>query len=171
VNQLLDKLTGGDRRSIGRVGEVVAAVSNDPTLFEDLVQGLLADDPLIRMRAADAVEKISVQHPEYVQPYKEMLINHIAKSTQQEVRWHIAQLFPRLRATQAERSTMVAVLWDYLDDKSVIVQVCAMQALVDFAATDPRIRVAVRKAVEERTRTGSPALRSRGKRLLQKLDT
>jgi hypothetical protein len=54
---------------------VVAAVGNNPVLFDDLFQGLLTDDPLIRMRAADAVEKITVRHPDYIQPYKELLIN------------------------------------------------------------------------------------------------
>lgn len=74
MERILDKLSGGDRRSIGRVDEVVADVLRDPSLFERVFDGMLSDDPIIRMRAADAVEKITAQHPEYLQHYKEKLI-------------------------------------------------------------------------------------------------
>ena len=57
VDNLLAKLQGGDRRSIGRVDEVVREVLADPSLFRLLFEGMLHEDPLIRMRAADAPEK------------------------------------------------------------------------------------------------------------------
>ncbi len=66
---LLQKLTGGDRRSTGRVEEVVAEVLAKPKYFRLVFEGMLAEDPLVRMRAADAVEKISLQHPEYLRPF------------------------------------------------------------------------------------------------------
>lgn len=56
---LLEKLLGGDRRSIGEANEVVGDVLRDPSLFGVVFESLLNDDPLIRMRAADAVEKIT----------------------------------------------------------------------------------------------------------------
>jgi len=84
--RVLKKLEGGDRRSIGRVNEVVADVLNDPTLFEVVFYGMLSDDPIIRMRSADAVEKITARHPEYLQPYKTKLIQQVAKIDQEEVR-------------------------------------------------------------------------------------
>jgi hypothetical protein len=55
---ILAKLEGGDRRSIGNSEEVVQTVSKNPALFEELFSGLLADDPVVRMRAADAIEKL-----------------------------------------------------------------------------------------------------------------
>ena len=62
---LLDHLTGGDRRSIGRANEVVTAVLANPALLSELVPGLAHDDPLIRMRAADALAKVGEQRPEF----------------------------------------------------------------------------------------------------------
>jgi hypothetical protein len=38
-----------------------------------------------------------VKHPEYLQPYKEILIKQITKSEQQEVRWQVAQMDPHLQ--------------------------------------------------------------------------
>ncbi len=54
MHPILSKLEGGDRRSIGKANEVVAEVLADPTLFEVVFSGLFSDDPLVRMRVADA---------------------------------------------------------------------------------------------------------------------
>ena len=69
---ILKKLEGGDRRSIGQVAKVVDAVIEQPALFGTVFKAMLVDDPIVRMRAADAVEKISETQPHYFQPYKEL---------------------------------------------------------------------------------------------------
>ncbi len=167
--ELVNRLMGGDRRSIGRSNEVVAAVLAEPSLFGVLFGGLWSSDPLIRMRAADAQEKITAQHPAWLQPYKEQLIRQVARSQEQEVRWHVAQMFPRLQANQEERLAMVVILLNYLSDKSKIVKTFAMQALADLAEQDATLRPEVVGVLEEQTRSGSPAMQSRGRKLLQRL--
>jgi HEAT repeat protein len=77
--KILSKLRGGDRRSIGKVGEVVCAVRKKPDLFNDLVTGLFDEDPVVRMRAADAMEKISSDNPEFLRPSQK---NKRAKTVQ-----------------------------------------------------------------------------------------
>lgn len=151
------------------VVEVVAAALADPRLFGDLVEGMLVDDPLIRMRAADAVEKITADHPEYLRPYKQMILNRIAKIDQQEVRWHVAQLLSRLPLNRAERRRAVKILNDYLNNESRIVKTFAMQALADIAEQDSRLRPAIIRQLKRLTRTGSPAMKSRGRKLIAKL--
>ncbi len=74
MHELLALLEGGDRRSIGNVNAVIAAVEHDPSLIDVLFQGMLSEDPLIRMRAADAIEKITRKHLDWLQPYKEQLL-------------------------------------------------------------------------------------------------
>lgn len=86
MNPLFHKLESGDRRSIGRSEEVVADVLKDATLFDVLAGGLSADDAIVRMRAADAMEKISAIHPEYLHPHKKFLIALPAESHEKEVR-------------------------------------------------------------------------------------
>jgi len=170
MHDLLKKLEGGDRRSIGRVDEVVAQVLDDPSLFEAIFDGMLSTNPLIRMRSADAVEKIAAQRPEYLQPHKEKLIGQVARIDQQEIRWHVAQMLPRLKLTQEERATAVEILLDYLGDKSKIVKTFAMQALADFAERDASLRPTVIRLLEELATTGSPAMKSRGRKLLERLN-
>jgi len=171
MHELLSRLTGGDRRSIGCTGEVVAAVLGEPSLFGVLFSGLWSSDPLVRMRAADALEKITRKHPEWLQPYKEQLIWRVAQSPEQEVRWHVAQMFSRLQTSRDEQAAMVAILLDYLGDGSKIVKTFAMQALADLAEQDVGLRPEVIRVLEVQTRTGSPAMQSRGRKLLRCLTT
>ncbi len=166
---ILKKLAGTDRRSIGKSEEVVADVLVDPALFDVIFEGLLHDDPVIRMRCADAVEKITVIHPEYLRPYKKKLIRQVAQIDQQEVRWHVAQLLSRVQLSPAERRVVVGILTDYLQDKSRIVKTFSMQALADIAEQDADLRPAIVAQLEELTCTGSPAMQSRGRKLLTRL--
>ena len=169
MNPILDKLKGGDRRSIGRSNEVVVEVLADPGLFGVVFEGMLDDDPLIRMRCADAIEKMTVNHPEYLRPYKTKLIRQVAAIDQQEVRWHVAPLLSRVDLTPRERRAVVAILQGYLKDESKIVKTLSMQALADMAEQDASLRAPIIRQLEELTRSGSPAMRSRGRKLLAKL--
>lgn len=169
MNEILAKLRGGDRRSIGRANEVVDDVLRDPPLFDAVFQGMVSDDPVVRMRAADAAEKITAKHPEYLEPYKTALIEEVALIDQQEVRWHVAQMLPRLDLTEAERQRAVAILFDYLNDDSRIVQVNAMQALADLAVQDEVLRARVSNKIAALVATGSAAVRNRGRQLLERL--
>jgi len=86
MQRILAKLRGGDLRSKGRSEEVLEDVLKNPDLLPILFNGLLHDDPVIRMRVADAVEKIARKRADLLQPFKNRLIEKVAKINQQEVR-------------------------------------------------------------------------------------
>ena len=169
MHAILKKLQGGDRRSIGKVDEVVDQVLGSTPLFEELINGLFADDPVIRMRTADAVEKITLKKPDLLHPHKKKLIRLAGDTEQQEVRWHMAQILPRLILKSDDRKTIVEIFFAYLNDKSKIVVTFALQALADFAAKDKKLRSRVIRVLEDLSDTGSPAMKSRGKKLLGRL--
>lgn len=169
MKSIVDELAGGDRQSIGRTNEVVADVLKNPSLFSEVFNWILSDDPLIRMRSADAAEKITAKRPEYLQDYKRTLIYKVAKIDQQEVRWHFAQMLPRLALSKRESEVVVKILMSYLLDKSSIVRTFSMQALADIAAKQESLRPQVVRLLKRLTKTGTPAMRSRGRKLLEKI--
>jgi len=59
---------------IGRSDQVAAMVSKAPELFPELIAGLWSEDPLVRMRAADAAEKVTRKNRELLLPYKRELL-------------------------------------------------------------------------------------------------
>ena len=171
--KILEKLKGGDLRSIGRSEEVVQDILENPTLFEAVFKGLLDVDPRIRMRSADVLEKASSKHPEYLQPFKTRLINEISKIEQQEVRWHVAQMFSYLEVDKGERDKIIEILFSYIESpgKSKIVKTFSMQTLANLAEKDEGIRPRIQKKLEEIINTGSPAMVNRGQKLIKKLKT
>jgi HEAT repeat protein len=170
VYAILKMLEGGDRHSIGRSNEAVALVLEKPELFDVLISGMTLDDPLVRMRCADAAEKVTVIHPEYLRPYKRTLIEDLSRIEQQEVRWHVAAMLSRLPLTAKEQQRVVEILLSYTNDRSSIVRTIAMQALADLAMRDGKLKPLVRRHIEELIVIGTPAMRARGKLLLAELN-
>lgn len=167
---ILALLAGGDRRSIGRANQVAAAVLQSPGTFPQLIKGLWSEDSLVRMRAADAIEKISREQPELLRPYKKELLGLMHEAEQKEMRWHLAVLMPRLPLNVAERALAVAVLKEYLEDRSSIVRTCALQALADFAVESSDLRSEVIDLLRQALRAGSAAMKARSRKLLARLE-
>jgi HEAT repeat protein len=170
MHPLIAKLQGTDRPSIGRAEEVVGDVLADPGQFRPVFDAMLTPDPVVRMRAADAVEKITRRRADLLQDLEHRVLTEVAAVDQPEVRWHVAQLLPRLALTPPQRARATAVLRGFLDDDSRIVRTCAMQALADLAEHDEQMRRWVLPLLAELTRTGTPAMRSRGRKLLARLE-
>jgi len=170
VNQIEKLLRVGDRRTTGKAEAVIKRVLSQPALFDKVMHAILADHPGLRMRASDVAEKITREHPEWLTPYKRLMIKRIASITQKEVRWHTAQMLPRLKLTKKERATVFGLLLVYLDDESRIVRTFTMQALAELAMQDQTYLDRVRDLIQELITHGTPAMRSRGKRLLVTLD-
>jgi hypothetical protein len=163
---ILSLLSGGDRRSIGRADEVAAAVSKNPRLFSELMEGLWSKDPLVRMRTADAAEKVARTNAALLQPYKKKLLALLAEAEEQELRWHLAAMVPRLALSAAERRVASATLQSYLEDRSSIVRTFALQGLADLAQDDLEMRAGVIELLREACRNGTPAMKARGRKLL-----
>jgi hypothetical protein len=170
---ILRLLEGGDRRTIGRADQVAALVSKDPGLFPALMAGLWSDDPLVRMRAADATEKVTRKEHEFLQPYKKELLGLMAETKEQELRWHLAAMVPRLSLNARERQLAVASMYGYLEDRSSIVKTSALQGLADLANLtddDSSLRPKVIEVLREALRNGTPAMKARSRKLLLRLE-
>jgi len=162
-------LAGRDRRSIGRANEVARLVLKEPRRFRELIACLWHENSIIRMRAADAAEKVSTQKPRLLDRYKAELLGLLAETEQIELRWHLAQMVPRLRLTSLERQSAAAALQRYLDDRSSIVKTCALQGLAHLAQNHAGLRGIVKQLLEESVQSGTPAMKARARKLLKKL--
>ena len=166
---IIQTLSGGDRRSIGRSQDVVDFVLNNAHRVGQVIAGLSHDDPIVRMRCADVAEKVSKQHADWLQPFKKTLLRIGASSSQQEVRWHIARMLPRVMLSEREKQAAISLLYEYLEDKSHIVKTFSMTALAELAIDDVDLRKKVIPTLKRLIRVGSPAMQSRGRKLLDRL--
>ncbi len=165
---LRQQLSGGDRRMNHMVKTVIAQV-NEPVLFAELTQLVENENELVRMRAADAIEKITKRHPDWLQPYAHKLVNEWSSIEQQEVRWHIALLFPRVQLTQLQRQQVIKNLMAWLQPttKSSIVRVFSLQALFELKVGNIGALLA---EILDNAAT-PPSLRTRAKKLFKQMST
>ena len=66
------------------------------------------------MRAADATEKVTRKHRALLQPYKKELLGLMTEAQEQELRWHLAVMVPRLPLNAKERQVAISSLNRYL---------------------------------------------------------
>ena len=89
-----DALTlGGKSNSLGRAGEVVDTVLGDKSRLGELYDCLFLEDAWVRMRAADALEKVCRVHPEWIESYIDRFEDELAISDQPSIQWHLAQIY------------------------------------------------------------------------------
>ena len=168
--RIAQRLSGGDRRSLGSSDSIADELIRNPSLASELVRCLWSDDECVRMRAADALEKASLKTPQILQHFKPELLRLAAQEQQKEVRWHLAQMVPRLSLNARERQRAITAFREYLNDSSSIVKTFAMQALADLAGEDSDARSEVTDLLRVLSRSGTPAMRARGRKLLARLE-
>jgi hypothetical protein len=102
--------------------------------------------------------------------YKEELLGLLEETTQQEMRWHLAALIPRLPLTEGEIGRAWTALTRYLNDRSSIVKTFALQGLADLARLDPALRESAKNLIEDAARAGTAAMKARARKLLRVLE-
>lgn len=165
-------LDGGnvhDRRSIGRADELVRLLQRRPRLLPQLIREMWNPNPVIAMRAADAVEKLTRTNATPLQKFKNELCGLAEETAQQELRWHLAAMIPRLQLSWAEHRRFYRVLTHYLQDKSSIVKTFALQGLFDLSAGNPALRPEVEEFLRSALKTGTAAMKARSRRLLSRM--
>jgi len=125
---------GGKSNSLGRAAEVIELVLRDTSRLDELYNCLFSDDAWVRMRAADALEKICRQHPDWLQPYIDKFPDELATSPRASIQWHLAQIYSQVELTDSQRDFAVRWLEHLLATKDVdwIVAANAMDALAKF---------------------------------------
>ena len=85
-------------------------------------------DILAKLKGATAVRLANLG--------KRQLLGTVSVLEDKELRWHVAQMLPRLKVTPNEQKVVLRILMAYLKDGSSIVKTFSMQALADLAMRD-----------------------------------
>ena len=161
---------GRQRLSSGRVCEVVKLVQAHPKKASQLIECLWDEDPGVAMRAADALEKLTHSDPSLLCAWKAPLLGLLTEATGKKLRWNLSLMISRLELTGPECRRAAEILQSWLEDSSSIVKTCALQGLADLTRQDPSLRSAVVDLLRIHSRSGTPAMRARGRILLKRLE-
>lgn len=119
------------------------------------------------MRAADAVEKITIRNKHYLEPHKDQLLAILKSADHKELKWHIAQLLPRTALSKNELEDVWHKLnyWALNKHESKIVRVNALQGLFDLSTTHPVLQESFRHTLKALEHEPIPSLQARIRKL------
>lgn len=125
---------GGKSNSLGRASEVIKQVLQDRSRLAELYRCLFEKDPWTRMRAADSVEKICREHPDWLAPYIGKLQAELSASTQPSIQWHLAQIYRQVDLDTAQKAAATMWLEQLISTPEVdwIVAANVMDTLMQF---------------------------------------
>jgi HEAT repeat protein len=162
-------LSGGHPNSLGNTEHVVREVQRSEDLLEPLFRTLRSDDPVVRMRAGDALEKVCREHPEWFSA-RFGDVRSMGAIDQPSVQWHTAQILTHLDLNPAQRQWGLRWLWRTLertDDWIVISE--TLTALAGFASTSPALKPRLAAALRKHSTDRRPAVARRAAKLQDQL--
>lgn len=155
-------MKGGDLRSIGHSGKVIPLINNQEN-FDRLFELFFHKDRLVVMRTADAIEKITIDHPEYLKDYKTEILNIFKQAEEKELKWHLAQIVSRVELNEKELGLIWKILTNWtLDPKeSRIVRTNSVHGLFNLLSQYPELEQDFRLTIDQVTKENIPSINAR----------
>lgn len=158
----------GHKNSLGRVNDVIEQVLLDHTRIEELYRTMFNDDAWVRMRGADAFEKICREHPGWIRPYIDRIQKDLFASQQPSIQWHIAEIYCQVDLNEHQKAQAISWLTERLSSVDVdwIVAANSMKALAYFAAKGDVTTSSLQASLKVQLNHKSNAVVKRAKKLL-----
>ncbi len=159
-------LSGGDLRSIGKSNSVIKQI-RDQNSFDKLFGCIFHKDRLVVMRTADAIEKITIEHPEYLLKHKKKILELCIRAESKELKWHLALLLPRIELNIKENRKALNILKQWAMDKQEyrIVRVNSVQGLFELSQKHKNITKELEHIFHKLYKENIPSLKARIKKL------
>jgi len=166
MKDFADLLGGKDLRSITKSSEVVQYVQ-DQQSFDVLFGLLVHPQRTLVMRAADAIEKITLTHKEFLQPHKRQLLSLLKGAMNKELKWHLAQLIPRVKLNKGELNDVCRILTDWVHSptESKIVRVNSLQGLFELSVQFPAVKADFDRTLSALEHEPIPSIQARVRKL------
>jgi hypothetical protein len=175
MREKLEDMLGedGHKNSLGRVNDVIDRVLSDSSRVEELYNAMFNNDAWVRMRAADAFEKICREHPEWIQPYVDRIQSDLSKSEQPSIQWHIAEIYCQVELDERQKAHAIEWLKKLLSSVEVdwIVAANSMKALAYFGAKGDISKSDLKSSLKIQLGHKSNAVVKRAKKLLEEFAT
>lgn len=166
INPFEELMKRGDLRSIGHSEEVIPLIDNRQN-FDKLFELLFHNDRLVVMRTADAVEKITIDHPEYLKAHKKEILNLFDKAEDKELKWHLAQIVSRVKLNENEAGKAWQILtgWALDPKESRIVRTNSVHGLFNLLSQYPGLEQDFLLTIDQVTKENIPSINARLRQL------
>lgn len=159
-------LSGGDLRSTGASDDAAGALLAGTWTAGDFLRLIEKSAPVVRMRAADALEKATRSSPQLLAGAARRMLALLDSTQPKEVRWHLLQMAPRVRWPARRIPALLVAVEAAFTDTSAIVRASALQALAELSLQSRQFRGPFEARLKQASGSRSPSLRARARRLV-----
>jgi hypothetical protein len=163
-------LTGGDRRDIAQSNRVRTLVEETPSRVEELAALTTDEDWLVTQRALDLLEKLAHDHPEWIEPFKEVFIGPLSASDKWEIRLQIVRALPLFQWRPSQQTRVETILLENVSYPQTFVRAWALDSLATLARQRPRLGPIVERHLRTFERSSSKALQARARKIRARLE-
>jgi hypothetical protein len=155
-----------------RQNKVLLTRIKDQLSFDSLFELLYHHERPLVLRAADAIEKVTAKHQEFLRPHKLDLLRLFTTSDHPELRWHLAQLIVRVTLLPDEADEVWKILqyWARNPNEGKLVRVHALQSLYDLSRIYPEFRAPFQEILTAVAQEPIPSLQARTRKLRARLE-
>jgi hypothetical protein len=148
---------------------VRAIIEQNPRRVRELAELTTDDNWLIDQRALDLMEKLAHDHPEWIEPYKNIFLGPLAGSDKWEIRLQIVRALPLFSWTPSEMRRVKEILLDCVDFPQTFVRAWSLDSLATFAEHRKQLRPIVERYLADFERSPSKALQVRARNIRQRM--
>jgi hypothetical protein len=167
--QFRELLSGGDRRSIADSQRVRTLIERRPARLQALAALIGDPDALVVQRALDLLEKFAHEHPQWVEPYKNVFLGPLAESDRWEIRLQIVRALPLFRWTRTQARRVEEILISNIAFPQTFVRAWALDSLATLSLRSVRLAPLVMQRLAEFEQSSSKALQARARAIRERL--
>ncbi|MEM1296485.1 MAG: hypothetical protein AAGH89_14045 [Verrucomicrobiota bacterium] len=162
------------RLSKAETQQLAEEMGDDPGRFEEAWKLVADGDVILAPRAAWLMEHVLVAHPSLLDPYLESSIEELARSTHHNgVHRVLAKILSEREIPEALQGELFGVCRDHLlnPNSAVAIKVHCMEIAAKLVLPYPELQEELITIIEMQMAGGSAGIRSRGRRVLRKLES
>lgn len=149
-------------------------VYDEPSLLKSLIEVSWLDKDPLSQRASRVVSICCCKFPELFHAYSSEVISRLEVLHSEAVIRNYLKIMAEIpvKLKKKDKSILLNLCFDYLSGSfSVAVKIYSMQVLYNLSLENPEIGIELRHIIESDLLTSSPGYRSRGTKILKKLES
>ena len=154
------------------VTEVAHSIMGDPSRFKQLMQLFFSKEYRVNQRAAWVMSHCVDKQPELIIPYLPKMVKNLYKPTNDAIKRNTMRVFQLVDIPESLWGETLEKCFEYMESNSepIAVRVFAMTVAYQISQNVPEIKHELKELIEEMMVYGSAGIKSRGGKLLKKLE-
>lgn len=140
--------------------------------FDQLMKLFFVNKYIITQRAAYSVGISIDNHPELIEPYIKALINNLDHDIHDAVKRNTVRILEKIDIPESHQGILTEKCFQYLlsNNEPIAVKAFSMSILFNMAMKYHELKNELKIVIEDMMEHGTPAITSRGKKILKALD-